>query len=416
MATHLDISLADRLKNGSEELLLSASGVVQGGRQSDGAFLFESKATDGAAALGYVFDTQNALDTNGSKLAAFRNAGIELFSVRDGLDWFSLGSACYEFNQANGDPALQLTINDGGAYQGLLSKTDQFDIYQVDDYTYAGNYDETYRISKVKGADYLSTSPPFVMDVVTSDAWTYFAAIVTQANATNLRWSALLFDGTTTLQQEMRVQNLTKFKSQKNNIRWYIGVSGSSYTTGRNNHIGLDADGRFVGGSGATEVQTDSWIFESVAEDSATAKAYIFDTTNDLQNAAAIHAQWLNQGTELMKLDKDGNLSVAGSFVGAGGAPNEWTRVATAVDAATGGAMILGVTDTSVARTMTLSTVDAVAGKIIHIKDESGGATANNITIDTEGSELIDGQATATISVNYGVLRVYSDGTNWFSL
>ena len=41
---------------------------------------------------------------------------------------------------------------------------------------------------------------------------------------------------------------------------------------------------------------------------------------------------------------------------------------------------------------------------------------AHNITIATEGTETIDGQSTQTINTNYGVLRIYSDGTNWFTM
>lgn len=76
---------------------------------------------------------------------------------------------------------------------------------------------------------------------------------------------------------------------------------------------------------------------------------------------------------------------------------------------------IIGVTDTSVARTITLPSTSVVPGKTITIKDESGAAGTNNITIATAGTETIDGAATATISTNYGVIRLYSDGTNWFT-
>lgn len=76
---------------------------------------------------------------------------------------------------------------------------------------------------------------------------------------------------------------------------------------------------------------------------------------------------------------------------------------------------IIGVTSTAAPRTITLDTDDVIDGNIIIVKDESGGAGANNITVDTEGAETIDGAASITISVNYGVARLYSDGSNWFS-
>ncbi len=79
------------------------------------------------------------------------------------------------------------------------------------------------------------------------------------------------------------------------------------------------------------------------------------------------------------------------------------------------GDTIIGVTSTSSAYTVTLSAADAVAGRVIIIKDESGAAGTNHITVNTAGGKTIDGAASITISVNYGVLRVYSDGTNWFT-
>ncbi len=90
-------------------------------------------------------------------------------------------------------------------------------------------------------------------------------------------------------------------------------------------------------------------------------------------------------------------------------------RVATAVDVQTDGESIVGVTDTSIARTVTLATADLEDGKVILVNDESGAAGTNNITIDTEGSETIDGSATLVINTNNGRARLYSDGSNWFT-
>jgi len=74
----------------------------------------------------------------------------------------------------------------------------------------------------------------------------------------------------------------------------------------------------------------------------------------------------------------------------------------------------IGVTSTAAARTITLPTAAVSAGKSYIIKDESGGALTNNITIDTETSETIDGVNTYVISSNYGSVTVICDGTNWF--
>lgn len=79
----------------------------------------------------------------------------------------------------------------------------------------------------------------------------------------------------------------------------------------------------------------------------------------------------------------------------------------------------IGVTDTSAARTITLpdptnSLLNPFPlNKSFVIKDQSGGAGTNNITIDTVAG-LIDGAATAKIDNNYGSLTFKSDGTNYF--
>lgn len=67
--------------------------------------------------------------------------------------------------------------------------------------------------------------------------------------------------------------------------------------------------------------------------------------------------------------------------------------------------------------TLTLSSADAVEGRAIVVNDEGGnaGATGAAITIDTEGSETIDGGTSISIATNNGTARVYSDGSNWFT-
>lgn len=73
----------------------------------------------------------------------------------------------------------------------------------------------------------------------------------------------------------------------------------------------------------------------------------------------------------------------------------------------------IGVTDTSAARTITLP-LTPILDQMFIIKDESGLAGTNPITIDTPGAELIDGAATYPINANYGSVTVNFDGTNYF--
>ncbi len=95
----------------------------------------------------------------------------------------------------------------------------------------------------------------------------------------------------------------------------------------------------------------------------------------------------------------------------------ELARTAIAVDyTTTDNDLYIAVTDTSSARTVTLLSATVAEGRTITIKDESGLAGTNSITIATEGSETIDGSATLVISSNYGVARLISDGTDWFTI
>jgi hypothetical protein len=76
---------------------------------------------------------------------------------------------------------------------------------------------------------------------------------------------------------------------------------------------------------------------------------------------------------------------------------------------------VVGVTDTSSARTVTLASSEVRDGRVIVVNDESNSASTNGITVDTEGSESIDGSSSQSISTDSGSLRLYSDGSDWFS-
>ncbi len=55
-----------------------------------------------------------------------------------------------------------------------------------------------------------------------------------------------------------------------------------------------------------------------------------------------------------------------------------------------------------------------VKGRAFTIKDAGGNASANNISVTSEGAETFDGAASVTMSTDHEILRLYSDGTNWF--
>ena len=79
---------------------------------------------------------------------------------------------------------------------------------------------------------------------------------------------------------------------------------------------------------------------------------------------------------------------------------------------------VIGVTNTAAARTITLPLANAVpAGWQTTVKDESGGALTNNITISRAGSDTIDGVTNVAIALNYGSRTLYSDGVSkWFTI
>ena len=92
-----------------------------------------------------------------------------------------------------------------------------------------------------------------------------------------------------------------------------------------------------------------------------------------------------------------------------------YTAVTAATYTAKAGDQVIGVNRAGVV-TITLPTDQVSKGRIYTVKDESGAAAANNITVATEGAETIDGSATDVINVNYESKSYYSDGTNWFIL
>ena len=92
-----------------------------------------------------------------------------------------------------------------------------------------------------------------------------------------------------------------------------------------------------------------------------------------------------------------------------------YTAVTGVAYTAKAGDRVIGVNRAGIV-TITLPTAQVRPGRIYTIKDESGAAATNNITVATEGSETIDGSATDVINVNYESKSYYSDGTNWFIL
>jgi len=80
----------------------------------------------------------------------------------------------------------------------------------------------------------------------------------------------------------------------------------------------------------------------------------------------------------------------------------------------------IGIDTASGAYTVTLSTTDAQDGREIVIHDQAGNASTNNITVDTEGTETINGpnvgfgNSSITIANSGDSATLRSDGTDWY--
>lgn len=96
-----------------------------------------------------------------------------------------------------------------------------------------------------------------------------------------------------------------------------------------------------------------------------------------------------------------------------GGEVHHWGSTATDYTVKTSD-YIVAVSNTSAGRTITLPSAVPDAGWEVIIKDESGGAATHNISVSGNGHN-IDGATPATINTNYGVLRIYSNGTQYYT-
>jgi len=69
--------------------------------------------------------------------------------------------------------------------------------------------------------------------------------------------------------------------------------------------------------------------------------------------------------------------------------------------------------NTGAAVTVTLPLAGPSAGMTVIVKDATGTAAANNITVAASGGQLIDGAATSVINTNRGARIFVSNGSGW---
>ena len=75
---------------------------------------------------------------------------------------------------------------------------------------------------------------------------------------------------------------------------------------------------------------------------------------------------------------------------------------------------ILLVDSSSAAITVNLPAAADNDKRRLTIKDAGGQAGTNNITVDPNGAETIDGETTYLLDTNYESIDVVCDGTGWY--
>jgi hypothetical protein len=124
---------------------------------------------------------------------------------------------------------------------------------------------------------------------------------------------------------------------------------------------------------------------------------YQFDVSGDIHTSGVIRS---DDGAELQ-----GTVTVIGSLI-----PGNIITGRNTSYLLTTPDYYIGINGTGV--TVTLPNVGLVTGKSFFIKDESGNAASNHITLSGNGY-LIDGSATITMATNYMCLQVIWTGSFW---
>jgi len=107
-----------------------------------------------------------------------------------------------------------------------------------------------------------------------------------------------------------------------------------------------------------------------------------------------------------------GDTTLVGTSTHTGGVIQGLTVVNAATYTVLESDRLLHVTYTG-AVTITIPTALAQTGRSLEVK-AANVTSLNPITVNTEGSELIEGEANTVMYNDYGKISLYSDGTDWF--
>lgn len=200
----------------------------------------------------------------------------------------------------------------------------------------------------------------------------------------------------------------------------YGFLSGSSLTTGNggNTLIGYASGASLINGtlniciginSGVTlsGIESQNIIIGNlgVAGDNNTTRIGTFQTQAFM--AGIYNTTPAGGTTQNVIIDSNGQLGTGGS-----GFDQNYTATPISYQVLVTD-YIVGVTSTAAARTITMPNTGMTVGQSWTIKDESGAAVVNNITVSGNGAN-IDGAASYPINTNYGSITLYWNGTNFF--
>lgn len=179
-----------------------------------------------------------------------------------------------------------------------------------------------------------------------------------------------------------------------------------------------------TGGTGAGQVRaissntantltvTPAWVTTPVAASTTYSVAGVsFDLQDDSRSLAytpAVSANWSAAPVTVQSaLDY---VAATGLVSGAGGAALGGFTTKTANYTATATDYFINCTTNTF--TVTLPTAVGITGRMYIVKNSSSGTT---ITVATTSAQTIDGAASASIAAQYGLVRVISNGANWFT-
>lgn len=368
--------------------------------------IINSSQTNGAAGAGspaLKLNTLNTLSTAGDRLVSVRNNNIEQLYIHHDGDMFML----------TGDVIpnrIGTAINVSSSNERIIGVTDTSVPRTITLSTVDVKDGKTIMVKDESGAAGTNNITVATQGAETIDGGaniiisTNYGAVVLYSDGTN--WFSIPTAGVTggpgdNLGNHIATQALDMGTFAITNVGLVDGVNVSTHAT---RHVD--------GGADSLDGDTLDITFtpSNYTPDATPAEA------NDVDDLAA-HLKGIDTAIAGAGGDDLGNHTATQALNMADFNIQDFTveRSATAVSANTAGESIIGVTDTSAPRTITLITADLHNGKKMIIKDESGAAGTNAITVATQGAETIDGAATVSISVNYGVVRLYSDGSNWFS-